>query len=569
MAKTVVIYAGGSTEYQFPFDYLRKEFVKVSLVAADGTPTAKVYGSDYTVTDRKITLKVASTATDEVRIWRSTTTKPITVFSDASVLRSRTLNALDTQLLHIAEENSDAISMYGMSFDSTDNAWQGMGRIIKNVKNPLNPQDAVTLNYLDSVGVARATQMEALAAQLTAVKSNSEAAAAAALVSEKNAKTSETNAKVSETSSKNSETNAKVSEMASKTSETNAKTSEENAKTSETNAKTSEENSKTSETNAKVYMEACSNGAGYTKAEMDAILKKKGGVPIGTITARLSKKPEVGELALDTGALVSRAAYPDLWAWVQANAPLLSEADWQTQAASQTSVGAYSMGDGSTTFRLPRLLDYFRGGEVADVGTWQGDVLGAHSHYLLPSRKPVTLDIGSGNQKYTAGSNYGIETVAATQETGGIETRPKTIKVLYCVKAFDAETNQGLIDVTKLANDLNAHNSDVNAHADIRNLIKTAVLVSSNYGTTSGYRIYSDGRKEQWGIISNSTNRQVTVTFPVAYNTVPINIHTTANNSPNGTFSTLTVQTVSAASMQIDVVSATGAPGGYWYTDGY
>ena len=55
MAKTVVIYAGGNTEYQFPFDYLRKEFVKVSLVAANGTPTDKVYGSDYTVTDRKIT----------------------------------------------------------------------------------------------------------------------------------------------------------------------------------------------------------------------------------------------------------------------------------------------------------------------------------------------------------------------------------------------------------------------------------------------------------------------------------------------------------------------------------
>ena len=247
MAKTVVIYAGGNTEYQFPFDYLRKEFVKVSLVAANGTSTDKVYGSDYTVTDRKITLKVASDATGEVRIWRSTATNPITVFSDASVLRARTLNALDTQLLHIAEENSDAISMYGMSFDNADNTWQGMGRIIKNVKNPLNPQDAVTLNYLDSVGVARAAQMEVLAAQITADKSNSEVAAAAALVSEKNAKTSETN--------------AKVSEMASKT--------------SETNAKTSEENSKTSETNAKVYMEACSNGAGYTKVEMDALLVNK------------------------------------------------------------------------------------------------------------------------------------------------------------------------------------------------------------------------------------------------------------------------------------------------------
>ena len=517
MAKTVVIYAGGNTEYQFPFDYLRKEFVKVSLVAADGTPTDKVYGSDYTVTDRKITLKVASDATGNVRIWRSTTTNPITVFSDASVLRARTLNALDTQLLHIAEENSDAISMYGMSFDKADNTWQGMGRIIKNVKNPLNPQDAVTLNYLDSVGVARGTQMEALAAQITADKSNSEVAAAAALVSEKNAKTSETNAKVSEMASKTSETNAKTSEENSKTSETNAKTSEENSKTSETNAKTSEENSKTSETNAKVYMEACSNDAGYTKVEMDALLKKKGGVPIGTITARLSKKPEAGELALDTGALVSRATYPDLWAWVQANAPLLSEADWQTQAAVQTSVGAYSTGDGSTTFRLPRLLDYMRGGAAADVGKWQGDAIRniagnvgiLDDEAVGATSAPFIKTIG-GSLNYTAGSGASsiVKFDASTQVPTADENRPKTIKVLYCVKAFDAETNPGLVDLTALANDVAGKVDKTTYAADF------AKNISGN-----GYQKLPTGLIIQWayGSFSTANDALQTITLPITF----------------------------------------------------
>ena len=477
MAKTVVIYAGGNTEYQFPFDYLRKEFVKVSLVAADGTPTDKVYGSDYTVTDRKITLKVASDATGEVRIWRSTTTNPITVFSDASVLRARTLNALDTQLLHIAEENSDAISMYGMSFDNADNTWQGMGRIIKNVKNPLNPQDAVTLNYLDSVGVARATQMEALAAQITADKSNSEVAAAAALVSEKNAKTSETNAKVSETASK----------------------------TSETNAKTSEENSKTSETNAKVYMEACSNGAGYTKVEMDALLKKKGGVPIGTITGRLSKKPEAGELAVDTGALVSRATYPDLWAWVQANAPLLSETDWQAQAAAQTSVGAYSTGDGSTTFRLPRLLDYFRGGAAADVGKWQDSQNKLHNHDTSAWDTSSPYGYGESKPSYGVYSGSTTNTGALTSNSGGAESRPKTIKVLYCVKAFDAETNPGLVDLTALANDI------------VGKVDKTTYAIDfTNSIGTNGYQKLPSGLIIQWGQVSVGVDIS-NITFPLAF----------------------------------------------------
>ena len=504
MAKTVVIYAGGNTEYQFPFDYLRKEFVKVSLVAADGTPTDKVYGSDYTVTDRKITLKVASDATGNVRIWRSTTTNPITVFSDASVLRARTLNALDTQLLHIAEENSDAISMYGMSFDKADNTWQGMGRIIKNVKNPLNPQDAVTLNYLDSVGVARGTQMEALAAQITADKSNSEVAAAAALVSEKNAKTSETNAKVSETASKNSETNAKVSETASKTSETNAKVSETASKTSETNAKTSEENSKTSETNAKVYMEACSNGAGYTKGEMDELLKKRGGEQIGSIKGWLAKAAPAGWLALDTGALLSRATYPDLWDWVQTNAPLLSEADWQAQAAAQTSVGAFSTGDGSTTFRLPRLLDYMRGGLTADVGKWQSDVFKSHNHTVSSCSNNGNGGTGSLYSSVATGTYINTTSV---QSTGGDETRPKTIKVLYCVKAFDAETNQGLIDVTKLANDVVHISSLVEKAQEVVAVQQsiTATIVASNGGTKIGQWTPPDGyTREQCAVIASA-----------------------------------------------------------------
>ena len=297
--------------------------------------------------------------------------------------------------------------------------------------------------------------MEALAAQITADKSNSEVAAAAALVSEKNAKTSETNAKVSETASKNSETNAKVSETASKT--------------SETNAKTSEENSKTSETNAKVYMEACSNGAGYTKVEMDALLKKKGGVSIGTITGRLSKKPEAGELAVDTGALVSRATYPDLWAWVQANAPLLSETDWQAQAAAQTSVGAYSTGDGSTTFRLPRLLDYMRGGLTADVGKWQSDAMQGHYHKTYqqtggPGDSYVSGANTNGSSGYTYTATAKELISDSTNGTPRIadENRPKTIKVLYCVKAFDAEVNPGLVDITALANEVAGLSADVN-----------------------------------------------------------------------------------------------------------
>ena len=96
--------------------------------------------------------------------------------------------------------------------------------------------------------------------------------------------------------------------------------------------------------------------------------KKQGGVTLGTIMPFLVTKIPDGWLSCENGAEVSRAAYPDLWAWVQSNAPLLTEENWQAAAKLQTSVGYYSSGDGSTTFRLPRLLDFVQGGALADSG---------------------------------------------------------------------------------------------------------------------------------------------------------------------------------------------------------
>lgn len=224
---------------------------------------------------------------------------------------------------------------------------------------------------------------------------------------------------------------------------------------------------------------AAHNSDTASHADIRAALKKAGGVPIGTITARLSKKPEAGELALDTGALVSRTTYPDLWAWVQANAPLISEADWQAQAAAQTSVGAFSTGDGSTTFRLMRLLDYFRGGAADDVGKWQGDAIrnitgtfGATA-ILTDNKSGGTVGTGALRAKdtgyvYSSGTgsnvagynNISLDSSLAVPTAD--ENRPKTIKVLYCVKAFDAETNPGLVDLTALANDVAGLSANVN-----------------------------------------------------------------------------------------------------------
>lgn len=194
-------------------------------------------------------------------------------------------------------------------------------------------------------------------------------------------------------------------------------------------------------------------------------------MPVGFTFPLLANSPLPGSLALQ-GALVSRTAYPDLWAWVQANAPLITESAWQAQAAVQTSVGAYSSGDGSTSFRLPKIVDFVRGSDTSRTpGTWQADALQGHGHkvYMTTAGSAVgnTLPVPNGD---TAGvrdgaiTRAGITTdVYAMEEIDNgygtpridTETRPKSISMLWCVKAFGAATNQGVVDITALAASLN------------------------------------------------------------------------------------------------------------------
>ena len=132
------------------------------------------------------------------------------------------------------------------------------------------------------------------------------------------------------------------------------------------------------------------------------------------------------------------------------------------------------MGDGSTTFRLPRILDYMRGGLTADVGKWQSDAIrnitGSVALTLVQTKNSTAGTalqgtnvpgdhVSAGASASTTGK---ITLDASKQVPTADENRPKTIKVLYCVKAFDAETNPGLVDLTALANEVAGLSADVN-----------------------------------------------------------------------------------------------------------
>lgn len=295
---------GTQKTYTFPFSYLRKKFVMVSILHSDASETALEYGVDYTVNDLSVSLTIPAQVGEHIIIYRQTSTDKIVTWNDGSILLARDMNTEDAQMLHLQEEQQDYIMAHAISTKVTSDKevfWDALNHRVSNVRDPKDPQDVVTKNYMETVQggfvAANTILVQEATKQASAAKSSQEASK----TSETNAHNSETNSELSHQKAKKwaeatdspdgeadtdsttgktqsskewalysktkaqeaatSATNAKSSETNAKTSETNAKTSETNAKTSETKAKTSETNAKSSETNASASASASASSA--------------------------------------------------------------------------------------------------------------------------------------------------------------------------------------------------------------------------------------------------------------------------------------------------------------------
>ena len=135
-------------------------------------------------------------------------------------------------------------------------------------------------------------------------------------------------------------------------------------------------------------------------------------VPVGTIITVAKDTAPTGYLKAN-GALLSRTTYAALFAAIGTT---------------------FGIGDGSTTFALPDLRGYFprgwddgRGIDASRVfGSLQNDELKAHNHTI--SNFDLYGTSATGTTTWKAGGS------TSTNTTGGTETRPKNIALLYCIK---------------------------------------------------------------------------------------------------------------------------------------
>tara|TARA_R100000951_G_scaffold110596_1_gene108702 strand:- start:268 stop:2973 length:2706 start_codon:yes stop_codon:yes gene_type:complete len=172
MALANVTYNGDGIETNFAitFAYLDRTHIAVSVDGVDTTDVSSLYQFSF-VDDTHVLITaiaggVAVASPIPIKISRVTpTASSATTFADGAVVRASALNANTDQLLYIAQEVKDQdISRMGLD---TDDKFDAQSKVIKNVANPVNAQDAATKHYLENTWLSAADKAQLNSLNLT------------------------------------------------------------------------------------------------------------------------------------------------------------------------------------------------------------------------------------------------------------------------------------------------------------------------------------------------------------------------------------------------------------------
>lgn len=271
--KTSVTYngTGSQTRFDFPFDYLQKSFVRVSVNNEPMDNTA-----DYTIDSRTVVFHDAPPSNSIIRIYRETDTSRLVVWADASVLKASDMTIQQVQQLHILEEANDWTKTNSIVLNDEGNAWQGRNYRVSNVSDPTEAQDVVTKNYLENTEDSFVQRMNAIKTQTeqfantagnskdSAYKSAQDASTSAASAAESArlaesyktaAENAKSNASLYAANAKTSADSAGASKEAAQSAATTASNFASDARNSASEANTYKDNAKTYMDNAKNYSE--------------------------------------------------------------------------------------------------------------------------------------------------------------------------------------------------------------------------------------------------------------------------------------------------------------------------
>ncbi len=147
------------------------------------------------------------------------------------------------------------------------------------------------------------------------------------------------------------------------------------------------------------------------------------------------------ERAVASGIVTAYAGDTVPTNWLECNGAEISRT---TYAALFAAIGVlWGVGDGSTTFNLPDMRgEFLRGwdnGRGVDSGralaSSQADEFESHTHSINSAVKATTaFNAGVGSEHNTNYANDADQRIIVSGSTGGIETRPRNIAMMYIIK---------------------------------------------------------------------------------------------------------------------------------------
>ena len=331
MAKSYNSYVGnGSTNvFSLTFPYLAKSHVKVYVGGVEDTTFTWLTSSSLTLTAVPANGAI-------VLIKRVTPTTPLIDFVDGSVVTESLLDTATIQSMYVAEETQDTAAT-AIIFDPISNKWQGNAKVLTNIADPVDAQDAVTKHWAQTAMDSELAQATAQANTATTKASEASASATSAASSATTATTKASEASTSATNSANSATASAASATASAASASTASTKAGEAATSATNAAGSASTANTKATEASNSASSASSSATSASNSASTATAKATEATTGAATAT-AKASEASSSATSAASSASSASTSA----TNASASATTATTKATEAASSASSAASS-----------------------------------------------------------------------------------------------------------------------------------------------------------------------------------------------------------------------------------
>ena len=143
-----VTYQGGKDSYEFPFSYLRKNFVKAQIDLSESESNTLAYMVDYTIDGHTLKLTKPVDVDKTITIYRETSSTPLVEYEDSSILRAYDLNLSQRQNLNILEEQTDIVEE---SYSLTQDTKASMDKNIMDTKTAIDNVNATKKSVDDAV----------------------------------------------------------------------------------------------------------------------------------------------------------------------------------------------------------------------------------------------------------------------------------------------------------------------------------------------------------------------------------------------------------------------------------